>query len=269
MSEQNTFIPLSGQLGIAGSSYMLQIGKVGNFWALRLVKGADVLDSKVFKDEGAEMPNANKLTGWVLSVLAIPNINTYQIQKTIGFIRQQAMRTVEDQQSKKKSQGKSESASTHLEKPPEGQIKRSTGPGWVKAETPAEETAEATEETAENEEQPAEAEEVQSVKARADARSNAPAKAKPKAGSHRKLPPIPRGEEEEESQPVPAKANKPTKPTPAAKISNSKDLGAIGQKLDTILSRLDALKKRVTKLEGMLSGQSHDQALDELGNLDE
>ncbi len=39
---------------------MLQIGKVGNFWALRLVKGADVLDSKVFKDEGAEMPNANK-----------------------------------------------------------------------------------------------------------------------------------------------------------------------------------------------------------------
>ena len=65
------------------------------------------------------------------------------------------------------------------------------------------------------------------------------------------------------------KANKPTKPTPAAKISDSKDLGAIGQKLDTILSRLDALKKRVTKLEGMLSGQSHDQALDELGNLDE
>ena len=93
---QPDFIPFSSQLGIAGSSYMLQMGKVNGIWAIRLIKGSDVLDSKIFKED-PDMPNANRLTGWVLSVLQIPNINTYQIQKTIGFIRQQALRTSEEQ----------------------------------------------------------------------------------------------------------------------------------------------------------------------------
>jgi hypothetical protein len=138
MSENADFIPLSPQLGVAGSSYRLQMGQVNNYWAIRLAKGNDVLESKVFKDEeNNEMPNANKITGWVLSVIAIPNINTFQIQKTVGFVRQKALEAFEDFKRKKESQGKAESGSVTLEKIPEGaQIKRPQEKGWVKDDTP-------------------------------------------------------------------------------------------------------------------------------------
>ena len=101
MSEMKDFIPMTPQLGVAGSSYQLQLGRVSDYWAIRLVKGRDVLDSKVFKDSTGDIPNANRLTGWVLSVLVIPNVNTYQIQKTIGFIRQKAVSNFEEQKLKK------------------------------------------------------------------------------------------------------------------------------------------------------------------------
>lgn len=133
MSENQDFQPMSPELGIAGSSYRLQVGRVNNFWAIRLVKGNDVLESHVFKDE-TEMPNGNKLTGWVLSVLTIPNINTYQIQKTVGFIRQKAMGAWEDMQRKKQEAGKGERTEIALEKVPENEIKRPQAQGWVKEE---------------------------------------------------------------------------------------------------------------------------------------
>jgi hypothetical protein len=133
MSENQDFQPMSPELGIAGSSYRLQVGRVNNFWAIRLVKGNDVLESHVFKDE-TEMPNGNKLTGWVLSVLTIPNINTYQIQKTIGFIRQKALGAWEDMQKKKQEAGKGERTEVALEKVPENEIKRPQAQGWVKEE---------------------------------------------------------------------------------------------------------------------------------------
>jgi len=133
MSEkQQDFQPLTPQLGIAGSSYQLQMGKVNGFWAIRLVKGKNVLASKVYK-ESDELPLGNHLTGWALSVIAIPNINPYQIQKTIGFIRQKAMRAIEDQKHAKKTAGKAESKSVTLDKVPEDvQIKRPQASGWVK-----------------------------------------------------------------------------------------------------------------------------------------
>ena len=135
---ENDFVPLSPQLGVAGSSYRLQMGQVNGYWAIRLAKGNDVLESKVFKDEpNKEMPNSNKITGWVLSVIAIPNINTFQIQKTVGFVRQKAMEAFEDFKRKKESQGKSESGSVTLDKIPDGaQVKRPQGPGWVKEDKP-------------------------------------------------------------------------------------------------------------------------------------
>jgi hypothetical protein len=133
MSETKDFVPMTPQLGIAGSSYQLQLGRVSEYWAIRLVKGRDVLDSKVFKDEdNDDIPNANHLTGWVLSVLVLPNVNTYQIQKTIGFIRQKAIANFEEQKLKKKSAGKSESRDVVLEKTPEAAIKRPQSTGWVK-----------------------------------------------------------------------------------------------------------------------------------------
>ncbi len=134
MSEkQQDFQPLTPQLGIAGSSYQLQMGKVNGFWAIRLVKGSNVLASKVYKENPDEIPLGNHLTGWALSVIAIPNINPYQIQKTIGFIRQKAMRAIEDQKHAKKTAGKAEVKSVTLDKVPENvQIKRPQASGWVK-----------------------------------------------------------------------------------------------------------------------------------------
>ena len=133
MSENQDFQPLTPQLGIAGSSYQLQMGKVNHYWAIRLVKGSTVLASKVYKENPDDIPLGNHLTGWVLSVIAIPNINPYQIQKTIGFIRQKAMRAIEDQKHAKKTAGKAESQSVTLDKVPEDvQIKRPQSSGWVK-----------------------------------------------------------------------------------------------------------------------------------------
>jgi len=121
MSNEQNFQPLSPRLGIAGSSYQLELGKVNNFWTIRLVKGPDILASKIYKDvpKPEEIPLGNHLTGWVLSVLAIPNINTYQIQKTIGFLRQKAMRNVEEQKIIKQTAGKEERSSVVLEKIPD------------------------------------------------------------------------------------------------------------------------------------------------------
>ena len=109
------------------------MGKVNRFWAIRLVKGKNVLASKVYKENPDVLPLGNHLTGWALSVIAIPNINPYQIQKTIGFIRQKAMRAIEDQKHAKKTAGKAESKSVTLDKVPENvQIKRPQASGWVK-----------------------------------------------------------------------------------------------------------------------------------------
>lgn len=131
----NDFRPYTPQLGIVGSSYQLQMGKINNFWTIRLVKGRDVLASKIFKDvpNPEEIPLGNQITGWILSVLAIPNLNTYQIQKTVGFIRQKALRTQEEQEKMRQSAGKSESMEKVLEKIPDDvQIKRPQARGWVK-----------------------------------------------------------------------------------------------------------------------------------------
>lgn len=137
MSDTSNFQPYTPQLGIAGSSYQLQMGKVNNYWAIRLVKGRDVLASKVFKDvpDPEELPLGNQITGWILSVLAIPNLNTYQIQKTVGFIRQKAQRTQEEQALKRQSGGKDEVKEAKLEKIADNvQVKRPQSQGWIKEE---------------------------------------------------------------------------------------------------------------------------------------
>ena len=136
MSNQDqAFTPLTPALGIAGSSYQIQLGKVNNYWAIRLVRGkGEVLASKVFNaEQTTDIPLTNHLTGWVLSVLTIPNINTYQIQKTIGALRQNAVRNIEDQKRAKASAGKAESRDAKLEKIPKNvQIKRPQAKGFVK-----------------------------------------------------------------------------------------------------------------------------------------
>jgi hypothetical protein len=139
------FIPLSNQLGIVGSSYGIQLGKINEKWAVRLVKGNEVLDSKVFEETG-DPPNANAIVGWILQVLAIPNISPYQIAKSVGFIRQEAGRRAEELK-KKPAVSVQEAKQAKLEQLPEeaqAKVKASQKTvGWVKEdEKPAPATQE-------------------------------------------------------------------------------------------------------------------------------
>ncbi len=132
MTEQG-FIPLTGQLGISGTSYRLQLGLINGKWASRLMKGKDVLDSYVYKEmevEG-EYPNQNFIVGWVLRTVAIPNINPHQIMKTTQALVKQA---VEKKNEKKIVAPISETKEVELEKVPETELKRPQQKGWVREE---------------------------------------------------------------------------------------------------------------------------------------
>jgi hypothetical protein len=85
--------------------------------AVRLVKGNEVLDSKVFEETG-DPPNANAIVGWILQVIAIPNVNPYQIAKSVGFVRQEAQRRAEDLK-KKPAVSLQEAKEVKLEQLPE------------------------------------------------------------------------------------------------------------------------------------------------------
>ncbi|MFX1395403.1 MAG: zinc ribbon domain-containing protein [Promethearchaeota archaeon] len=130
------FIPLSGELGIAGTSYRLQLGLINNKWASRILKGRDILDSYVYKDSeltaDKEYPNQNYVVGWVLRTVMLPNINPHQIMKTTQALIKQA---IQRKQQKKVVAPVAETKRVELETVPESEIKRpSSGPGWVKQE---------------------------------------------------------------------------------------------------------------------------------------
>ena len=145
------FIPLSAQLGIPGSSYRVQLGKVNNIWAVRMAKGNDILDSKVFRDhndpEGTNPPNANSVVAWILSVLPIPNLNPYQIVKSVGFIRQESIRRSEEAK-RKPAISLKEAKDVKLETVPENEKRAiSKQVGWVKEDAVKTETSKEEEKT--------------------------------------------------------------------------------------------------------------------------
>ncbi|KKL73923.1 hypothetical protein LCGC14_2070040 [marine sediment metagenome] len=132
MTEQG-FMPLTGQLGIPGTSYRLQLGLINEKWAVRLLRGKDVLDSYVFKDEDSSggFPNQNLIVGYVLRTVAIPNINPHQVMKTTQALVKQAMQKKEERKIKAPL---SETKEVELKKVPESEIKRPKPQGWVKNE---------------------------------------------------------------------------------------------------------------------------------------
>jgi hypothetical protein len=98
-----------------------------------MLKGKDIIDSYVFKDEDVEgdFPNQNLIVGWVLRTVAIPNINPHQVMKTTQALVKQAI--------KKKEQRKvvapiSETKGVELDKVPESELKRPKAQGWVNME---------------------------------------------------------------------------------------------------------------------------------------
>ncbi|MHA1932013.1 MAG: hypothetical protein ACW96X_05705 [Promethearchaeota archaeon] len=127
------FSPLTGELGIPGTSYRVQLGLINDKWASRLLKGRDVIDSYVYKDEDTAggFPNQNLIVGWVLRTVAIPNINPHQVMKTTQALVKQAIKRKEE---RKAMVPISETKDVELEKVPENELKRPKAQGWVKTE---------------------------------------------------------------------------------------------------------------------------------------
>lgn len=125
------FIPLTSELGIAGTSYRIQLGLINDKWASRLLKGRNVIDSYVYKDEDVQggFPNQNLIVGWVLRTVAIPNINPHQVMKTTQALVKQAIKKKEE---RKIVAPLSETKEVKLEKVPESELKRLQVQGWVK-----------------------------------------------------------------------------------------------------------------------------------------
>lgn len=131
MSEKD-FEPLTSQLGIAGTSYRLQLGLINEKWASRLMKGKDtIIDSYIYDNVEGFTPNGNRIVSWVLKTVAIPNINPHQIMKTTQFLLRQAR---ENKDKKKVIIPIQEAKEAQLEKVPESELKRPRTQGWVKEE---------------------------------------------------------------------------------------------------------------------------------------
>ena len=125
------FEPLSGQLGISGTSYRIQLGLINDKWASRILKGKNIIDSYVHKDVEGDFPNQNLIVGWVLRTVAIPNINPHQIMKTTQALCKQA---IEKKEQRKVKPSVSDSKEVELAKVPDSEIKRPVVKGWVKEE---------------------------------------------------------------------------------------------------------------------------------------
>ncbi|MFW9951792.1 MAG: zinc ribbon domain-containing protein [Candidatus Thorarchaeota archaeon] len=128
------FEPLTSQLGIPGTSYRIQLGLINGKWTSRLLKGQDVIDSYIYKEEDlgdTGFPNQNLIVGWVIRTVAIPNINPHQIMKTVQALVKQAL---EKKDQRKVAIPLSETKEVELEKVPESAIKRPQTVGWVKEE---------------------------------------------------------------------------------------------------------------------------------------
>ncbi|MFW9895147.1 MAG: zinc ribbon domain-containing protein [Candidatus Thorarchaeota archaeon] len=127
------FMPLTSELGVPGTSYRIQLGLINDKWASRLLKGRDVIESYVYKDEDTEggFPNQNLIVGWVLRTVAIPNINPHQVMKTTQALVKQALRNKEE---RKVIAPISETKEVELEKVPQSELKRPPVQGWVKKE---------------------------------------------------------------------------------------------------------------------------------------
>ncbi|TXT53651.1 MAG: hypothetical protein BAJALOKI2v1_890006 [Promethearchaeota archaeon] len=134
MSTEKGFVPLTSQLGIPGTSYRLQLGLINEKWASRILKGKNVIDSYVYKEEDISksgVPNQNMIVGYVLRTVAIPNINPHQVMKTTQALVKQA---ITNKDKKKAVAPVSETKEVELEKVPQSEIKRPKSSGWVKEE---------------------------------------------------------------------------------------------------------------------------------------
>lgn len=131
------FEPLTGQLRIAGTSYSLQIGLINGKWAVRLIKGKDIIRVFIYNNKHIEgdFPNQDVIIQWVLRTVVIPNINPFQIKKTVQFLLKQAKDNKDVK--KVKAPGK-EAREIKLKEVPASKLKVIKKYGWVKEKELAE-----------------------------------------------------------------------------------------------------------------------------------
>jgi len=125
------FEPRTGQLGIPGTSYSVQVGKINGKWAIKLIKGKTVVDVLVYDDKDLEgdLPNQDVIINWVLRTVVIPNINPHQIKRTVQFLLEQVK---ENKDLKRIKVPVKEAMEKKLKEVPASQLKAIKNYGWVK-----------------------------------------------------------------------------------------------------------------------------------------
>lgn len=238
----SNFVPLSSQLGVSGTSYRIQLGKIDAAWAARILKGNDVVASTSFPEL-----NGNLVVGFVMRETAIPNLNPYQIMKTVQFLTREA----QTNEQRMKEQG------TGIPVPVQAP---------VPAEAPVERPAPADPDTASDEDTRASYRVV--ARPQGDAApaaavpatpSPAPAQGQPATiSTGRKLKAIPSGD----AAPAPAAAATPAQaapaPAPQAKVQDTprKDaapapvaVAGLEDTLAKILASLSRLEEKLARIE--------------------
>ncbi|GEM_PF-2220192 len=79
------FEPWSRKAGIAGSSYLVQIGKVNDYWSIAIFRGKDLIS---VKKVGTLDPNV--LTSVITSSISLPLMSPYAIVRSLGNIINEA-----------------------------------------------------------------------------------------------------------------------------------------------------------------------------------
>ena len=80
------FMDPANDIKIPGTAYTIQLGLVNGKWTSRLLKGNEIIESYVYKDEDLSVDgftNQNLIVGWILRTVGIPNINPHQIMKLV------------------------------------------------------------------------------------------------------------------------------------------------------------------------------------------
>ena len=85
------FNPLSSRLGISGTSYIIQLGKINDKWASILLHGEKCIASNIYQKDDEKIPNIRQIINWALSTIPIPNVNPRQVSTTISLLAKQAI----------------------------------------------------------------------------------------------------------------------------------------------------------------------------------
>lgn len=91
---EKVFKPVTSQIDIPGTKFRIQFGLIDGKWASVLLRDKKVIDTYIYKEEdlsSSGFPNQNLIVGWVLRLVAIPDINPHGIIKLIQTMRKSLM----------------------------------------------------------------------------------------------------------------------------------------------------------------------------------